>query len=465
MKFGHKLICTIIGCLSLIGCNGSSSSTDSTAQTGTFIDSAVSNIDYKTASHSGVTDTSGKFTYESGESITFSIGTITFPPVTATNIVTPLTIAQTTDVNDDTVINISRFLQTIDSDGDPSNGITIADELKAANSTNSGTIDFTADPDSFATNNVVTNVITDAGATELVTRSNALTHLATSLEEEGADTSSISPSILGTWLAEGYVDEENYSFVVFMFLDNDNYFMAQLDVESGAAITSTNHSSDNDDSWSGFEFAKYSLDSSNELLKTEDSTLYDDNGRSGLTSLVTQEIIDTCSANPTEQCNEYDHVTVNFSSPNEMTFNVDEFEDGGLDSYYVEFKRQVNTSENPLIGSWLYTSADTENGVLLAFVFTDDNHYFHMEYNTDPEVNNSEEPAGLEVGTYTLSSWTTTTVNGKTQHSATLTPTVMIDLNGEYGLSDTGSESALITIIGDTMTLTVADGAPEFIRQ
>ena len=51
--------------------------------TGVFLDAAVMNIGYRTASQQGFTNANGEFNYRPGEMITFFIGNLEFPPVMA----------------------------------------------------------------------------------------------------------------------------------------------------------------------------------------------------------------------------------------------------------------------------------------------------------------------------------------------------------------------------------------------
>jgi hypothetical protein len=62
-----------------------------------------------------------------GEKVTFFIGSMDFPEVSATTVVTPLDMASTKNTNDPAVVNILRLLQTLDKDGNPDNGITITE--------------------------------------------------------------------------------------------------------------------------------------------------------------------------------------------------------------------------------------------------------------------------------------------------------------------------------------------------
>lgn len=101
--------------------------------TGHLIDSPVEGVCYVTETQEGCTDENGAYNYIAGESITFSIGDITFPTVGAAEYLTPLIIFAQSCLDDEIepslncpqVINMTRFLQSLDEDLDPSNGIKI----------------------------------------------------------------------------------------------------------------------------------------------------------------------------------------------------------------------------------------------------------------------------------------------------------------------------------------------------
>src|SRR5690606_10236512 len=98
---------------------------DATVQTGIFVDSPVAGVSYKTKTQSGVTNAFGEYDYLPDEEVTFFIGDLKFPPVKASGIVTPADIAKD---NETLQTNILQILQTLDTDGDPSNGITIRED-------------------------------------------------------------------------------------------------------------------------------------------------------------------------------------------------------------------------------------------------------------------------------------------------------------------------------------------------
>jgi hypothetical protein len=118
----------------LIGCgsNGTQTASDASLETGYFIDAPVEGLSYETASGvKGVTDKYGRFQYKKGEKVRFAIGKLALGEAIPDQegVVTPESIAQ-----DDTALKIYllRVLQALDSDNDPSNGITIpADVVQA----------------------------------------------------------------------------------------------------------------------------------------------------------------------------------------------------------------------------------------------------------------------------------------------------------------------------------------------
>ena len=153
-KLGTLSLAVVLLSSFLIGCgggNGSGSSANisienisgETISTGVLSDAgAVSGIEYRTASQSGSTDSNGTFSYVSGETITFSIGNIVVgQAVAAPNLSTfnlvgispPLSgfgIPNKTpqSLSFQQAINISVFLQTLDEDANPTNGISIPKE-------------------------------------------------------------------------------------------------------------------------------------------------------------------------------------------------------------------------------------------------------------------------------------------------------------------------------------------------
>ncbi len=186
-----KVLC--IGCILLfafLAASGCSSSSSGPSH-GFFIDNTVEGLTYKTETMGGETDSQGRFSFEPGEKVTFSIGGIILGTVDAQNIITPLDLVYgAQDEKNPTVTNITRLLITIDEDSNPENGITIRPELGVSLADTS--VDFEQDPDEFAVDTDVLNVISfandlytgaDEGERTLCTVQDAQNHLAQTLDE------------------------------------------------------------------------------------------------------------------------------------------------------------------------------------------------------------------------------------------------------------------------------------------
>ncbi|MEG3766659.1 hypothetical protein [Alteromonas sp. 14N.309.X.WAT.G.H12] len=118
--------------LAITACGSGDSEDGETLLSGVFLDSAVEGLEYETASMSGVTDEEGTFYYHEGESITFSIGGIELGEVPGEEVISPYSFVTSDAVSTDVVTNIAQFLQTLDMDGDPTNGIVISDDVLVA---------------------------------------------------------------------------------------------------------------------------------------------------------------------------------------------------------------------------------------------------------------------------------------------------------------------------------------------
>ena len=117
--------------ITTIGCSSGGGSVDpsiNTPLTGVFLDSPVDGLGYETDTMQGVTGPGGVFSYHSGESIRFFIGDIELGVTEAMPIVTPIDCVKgAIDETDPMVTNMLIFLQSIDFDNDPENGIDITE--------------------------------------------------------------------------------------------------------------------------------------------------------------------------------------------------------------------------------------------------------------------------------------------------------------------------------------------------
>jgi len=120
-----------IAIASLIGC-GSSSSKDSIT-TGHLVDSAVSGASYSCGDINGTTDKDGTFSCKSLP-VTFSIGSVqlgTISSLPSNGKIYPQDLVGVArgDINNTKVKKLAQFLQSLDKDHNPSNGITIDSAL------------------------------------------------------------------------------------------------------------------------------------------------------------------------------------------------------------------------------------------------------------------------------------------------------------------------------------------------
>lgn len=147
---------------------------------GVFLDSAVENVHYRTATQSGYTNALGQFKYAAGETVTFSIGGIDLPPVTAGSQITPVDLAKTTTNPSNALTNLLVLLQSLDTDSDPTNGIKLND---ASKSIPASTLDLTLAPAQFSQmGGVLRSILTTSNMANKVpvTAQDALAHFSVS---------------------------------------------------------------------------------------------------------------------------------------------------------------------------------------------------------------------------------------------------------------------------------------------
>lgn len=113
-----------------VGCEGDKGAPVQEVQVGQFIDGPVSGLYFETATQSGVTGSNGEFNYVKGELITFYLGGLAFPPISATTVITPISyVPSAANASNPHVVNIIRVLQSLDMDLDHGNGIQLPPSL------------------------------------------------------------------------------------------------------------------------------------------------------------------------------------------------------------------------------------------------------------------------------------------------------------------------------------------------
>lgn len=388
------------------GCGGGGSSgggtpaptdptpTDPELQTGVFIDSAVANIGYRTATQQGVTSAEGEFSYVEGETVVFFIGDLEFPPVTATGVVTPLEIAGSDDVENPVVVNIARLLQSLDTDGDPANGI----QIPAAAAEAAAAVDFSLPVSDFAALPAVQSLVANSGSvtTALIDADTAIGHLDDTLQTVAP------PSLIGSWVA-GTPGSANVA--VLTFIDDTHYMIG-------------NDEDDSDETGEdGIEYGTYSYNAATGAVTATPGA--DTNGEWGFSHL----------------CGD---ATLTFSNNgNKLTLlEVGEGCDAPT-NVEPQFTR-VRSATNPLVGAWYFQITEEVIGTSTVVVtFLDDTHYMVAEH---ADQGDEYGQSGVEHGTYSIDATTDVLSVGE----------LFTDTNGEWGFSH--EEGQTLTVDADTLT-------------
>ncbi len=217
--------------VTLAGCGGADGRGD---QKGVFLDSPVSGLKYSTGTFEGITEDDGSFYYTEGDEIVFSIGELSFPPVTGASTITPLEIAQVDDVENEKVVNLLRLLQSIDQDQNPGNGIVIPEEAHDKVSISRLSFDGSIDTEDFL-KSIITQVYS-ANRT-LVDKQSAVEHFVDTLSKHASgDTPDPQVNSLAFLVASGEDYDGDFLSV------QDSQYALNMDGhwESGVAVQTHN---------------------------------------------------------------------------------------------------------------------------------------------------------------------------------------------------------------------------------
>lgn len=181
-RFTKSIFLAVLSSI-VVGCGGSSGGQQQRVLEGVFLDSAVMGLAYRTATRSGVTDSAGTFEYLAGETVTFSLGGVEFGSAAGGSQLTPFDLAGVGGFDDASpaqirrITNILIFLQSLDADGNPDNGIDLG-SLDTALVSES--IDFDMDTTSFRGSRIAGLV--EALDRRLVDESSAVDHFLDTLD-------------------------------------------------------------------------------------------------------------------------------------------------------------------------------------------------------------------------------------------------------------------------------------------
>jgi len=410
-----NLLITVTFFTILASCGGGGGSSNPTS-TGTFVDSPVINIGYRTETQNGVTNSRGEFNYFPGETVTFFIGDLEFPSIPAEQVVTPLDMADTDDISHPIVINISRLLQSLDKDGNPSNGISITDISKQ----NAVILDFDVSVSVFELSTAVRTMIANGGQDdprlELIDVVTTLVNLVAGLSASGALSSDPQPTtgsaLIGTW---EIASPTQLDFFLLSFFEDGTYLHAEVDETEPNAI-------------SGMEWGSFTYIGLGETTATQ---FLDNNGDAGLS--------DFSGDNGSS-------LRILPQSSGSLMFGPDDNNDGISDGAFGLSK----IDSEGILGAWISTTTDAE---LLMIAFFDNGIYFHAEVDRDdPEL-----MSGMELGTF-----------ARDESTGLLTVIQTFDNNGSAGLTDfvgIGAPDVFVEISSDTLTLTIDDDGDTLIDE
>ena len=120
MKLSHAILGSTL--LLLYACGGGGGTPTAV---GVFVDAPVEGLTYESGGITGTTDIEGKFRYVIGQTVSFSVSGVTLPAVQGASLLTPVDLVGASSPDSPEAVYIARFLQSIDSDGNPDNGIRI----------------------------------------------------------------------------------------------------------------------------------------------------------------------------------------------------------------------------------------------------------------------------------------------------------------------------------------------------
>ncbi|ENT6807284.1 adhesin [Vibrio vulnificus] len=341
----------LTGCvaLALAGCGGSSDSSTPTPQTktGVFLDSPVIGMNYRTATISdGVTTEGGKFTYLEGETVTFYLGDLTFPAVKAGAQVTPADIGG--GLATTTTVNILQLLQSLDNEGNLSDGITIPKDDASINAFEGiGLLDIT--DASFDTD--ASAILTSIGKT-LVTEEAAQAHFTDTLKGQ----------LTGSWLLSEGAGKRN----VLTFFNDNNYII----VHEHSDIPD-----DGDQPAGSAEYGTYTYDPATQMLALNVTSESDNSG--GL-------------------ADDFGSITLEVQAT-QTTLDITFADEAGEQ---VQFSK-ITDSSNAMVGAWYLREDDISSDNILTIL---PNNQYVIVHSNNQEAYNGEAVMATsgEFGSFSL---------------------------------------------------------------
>ncbi len=327
--------------LIMISCGGGSDSNDGNSESSTesskayLIDSGVAGLEYNSPSHQGITGYNGEFTFEPGETISFSYYGLQLGSVqtTADSVVfTPLDLFSTTDINNQTVKNALVLMQSLDSDQNPSNGLNLQRIESPQSQPDLSNFDITSI--SFQ-NQIETELLNTFSISNLVSEQDAISHFNSTLM-----TLQATPEITGRWITRDAVWGDISA--IYSFEANGNLILTEF------------HSCENNETyWAATEAsARRNCTVENHNMNWQSNQLI--GGGVTLSMSKPGVFLDSCYVYSSSAY--YITATCHFNRPSSGTIA---WADGEL----IRFERDVQSFSNPIINNQ-YTENVVSNGDL-----------------------------------------------------------------------------------------------------
>lgn len=404
--------------------DGSATGTDtggSTPSVGVFTDSPVAGLHYVTSSGlEGTTDAQGHYNYKPGDTVTFSLAGVALGTTAAAGTVTPASIVPGgTEANAFT--NLLVTLQSLDADGDASNGITLNAAAVTKTQMEAIVAKLPDAPTAFADPAQNTNlaaVVTALAPTRTIVEPEAaVAHFQATQAALPATVSPFMNDASGVWM---HTDAAGNTSVL-RITPSGKYVVGNSDPTDG-----------------GVEVGTLTRDDTTGKL-TASAIVVDTNGTAGLSNPLPTDLM---------------LATFHGVSGSPAGDDTIELKVSATETYTLQ---RVGNNLSTLQGAWALDAALPVSGEgSQTLVFSADGKFMMFDPVGDvvaaPQV--SCGGAGIEAGTY---AWDAAT--------GALTVNVLKDTNGCAGLHDTSNASPTVTFSsaalsadGYTLTLTNAEG-------
>lgn len=369
------------------------------AKTGILVDSPVQGVAYSTTSGvKGTTDVAGTYKFNASDNVEFKIGAVSLGSIGALGIITPIELAQGSATK---LQNLLVLLQSLDSDGNSANGITIPSAAAAALP---ASVDLSQPPATFASpaNTGLQAALTAGGiTTPIVSTTNANAAFL-------AQGMALLSSNIWAWSTTTDGGALRVS-------PSGAYIMGQAKAAGGGGMA-------------GMELGTVSLAGfdSYGYWHAPATTTIDTNGQWGLSTP---------------------------RSTDRFRFNGDQLLSGDYTEGPLSPINKMENDPTGLVGAWAYDSATTINTHL--FLFFSNGHYLIV----DPRGGGSGAMAGVEYGSYTYNTTTKVLTASNIQYDTNGSAGLHDTVTGTYG-----TPSWTLSPDGMTMAVVGGAGPLTFYR-